>query len=333
MKKRKDGRYQKAVVIDGVKRVIYGRTQAEITQKIRDWKEKTENGATFADVADEWWEIHSTTLANNTVKPYLPAYRRAVAEFGKEYIKDITPTAINKYIANFAQTYADKTVRTQLMIFNLIFRHGVTYGYIQHNPAVEIRVPKNLPKKKIEMPTEEDIEIVKQSYDKTFGAFAYWIMYTGMRRGELLALTWEDVDKVSREIRVTKSIEHVNGNPYVKKPKTESGKRVIPILDKLHEKIQYKKKGAVFPGASGGYMREHEYERLWELYQRETGTKFSAHQLRHGFTTMLIENDTPIEVAQYILGHAQVSTTMDIYAQLRDKRRKDVFQKIQNADI
>lgn len=333
MKKRKDGRYQKVVTIDGKKRTFYGHTQAEITKKIREWQEKVDNGEKFSAVAEEWWEAHSPTLANNTIKPYLPAYRRAVQEFGGVYIKDITPNMINKYIISFAKTYADKTVRTQLMVFNLIFRHGVTNGYIQYNPAVEVRVPKNLPKKKIEMPTEEEIEIVKNSYDKTFGAFAYWIMYTGMRKGELLALTWEDVDEENREITVSKSIEHVNCNPYVKSPKTESGYRVIPILDKLHEKIQYKKKGVVFPGASGGYIKEYEYNRLWELYQKETGTSFSAHQLRHGFTTMLIENDTPIEVAQYILGHAQISTTMDIYAQLRNKRRKDVYQKLQNVDI
>ena len=335
MKKRKDGRYQKGVVIDGVKRVIYGKTQAEITRKIREWKEKTEAGLLYKDVAEDWWQIHEPTIEHNTMKSYLPAWKRTIEWFKDKRINDITPSDVNSCILDFALSgYAYKTVRTQLMMFNMIFKYAVIKGYIPSNPAREVQIPKNLPKKKVEMPSDEELNIVKQSYDKTFGDFAYWVMYTGLRRCELLALTWEDIDEEKREINVNKSIEYVvNKQPRVKKPKTEKGIRIVPILDKLHEKIVYKKHGLVFPNAKGEYMRDHEYERLWSLYQRETNTTFTAHMLRHGFTTMLIESGTPIEVVQYILGHAQISTTMDIYAQLRDKRRKDVFKKIQNIDI
>ena len=80
------------------------------------------------------------------------------------------------------------------MVYNLIFKYAVEMGYILMNPARDLSVPDNLRKKKVSAPPPDDIERVKSSTGCTFGLFAYWAMYTGMRRGELLALRWDDVD-------------------------------------------------------------------------------------------------------------------------------------------
>lgn len=332
MVKRKDGRFQEVITINGKKKYFYGKTKSEVLKKIQEFKTKETNGKTFVEVADEWWEEHETKIAFYTARSYKPAVLRAKEAFPTQYIKDILPNQISKEIKLFSKTYADKTVRTQLMMYNLIFKYAVEMGYVLINPARDLSVPSNLPKKKVTSPSSEDIEKVKSSTDCTFGMFAYWAMYTGLRRGELLALCWEDVDLTNRIITVNKAVEHINNKPHIKTPKTESGYRTVPVLNKLYEKIK-KGKGYVFPNQNGEMLTESQWQRQWELYVKESGVKATPHQFRHAFATMLFENNVSEKDAQEILGHAQLSTTMDIYTDIRESRKKKVYDKLLSVDI
>jgi len=332
MTRRKDGLWQETLRINGKTKYFYGRTKAEVLRKVNAYKEKQETGALFADVADAWWEEHEKALAYNTTKSYKPAKNRAVAEFGDKYIKDITPVQISAHIKKFAKTYADKTVRTQFMVYNLIFKYAVEQGHILFNPARDLSVPNNLPKRKITSPSPEDIERVKKSTNCTFGMFAFWAMYTGMRRGELLALEWSDIDILNRTITINKSLYHENNHPKIKTPKTKTSIGKIPILDALMKKIK-PSKGLVFPNAAGTHITETQFQKLWKTYCAESGVTANPHQFRHAYATMLFENGIPPEEAQALLRHAQLSTTMDIYTDLREEKRKQIFEKVYSVDI
>lgn len=335
MTKRKDGLWQETITMNGKRKFFYGKTKADVLRKISAYQEKEQAGKTFDEVADEWWEEHEKHIAFYTARSYKPAVIRAKEAFGNTPIKDILPSQISKEIKTFSKTYADKTVRTQLMMYNLIFKYAVEMGYILINPARDLSVPANLPKKKVSMPSSGDIQKVKNSIDCTFGLFAYFAMYTGMRRGELLALTWNDIDLDNRTITVNKSIEHINNVPHIKPPKTKSGNRTVPILDKLFnvlEKIE-SKNGYVFSNSKGELITETQWQRLWELYTKESGISATAHQFRHAFATMLFENNVSEKDAQEILGHAQLSTTMDIYTDIREERKKRVYENLLGVDI
>ncbi len=333
MTKRKDGLWQEKLLINGKYKYFYGKTKKEVLEKIQDYKEKQAAGRSFTKCAEEWWREHQETLEWNTLKSYRPAKNRAVDHFGTQPIKDITPPMINRFIREFSRTHADKTVRTQLMILNLIFKYAVEEGDIPYNPARDLEVPQGLSKKKITSPEQSDIEKVKQSYDCTFGAFAYWAMYTGLRRGELLALEWSDIDIENRVIHVTKSVYHINNKPRIKKPKTEISIGTVPILDALLKKIKPKKKGLVFSNTAGELLSETQFQSLWSKYQSEAGITANPHQFRHAYATMLFEAGIPPEEMQILLRHAQLSTTMDIYTDIRDSKQKAVHQKVYSIDI
>ena len=342
MVKRKDGRWQESVVyeVDGrpVRKYLYAKTKPELVRKLAEFdisKAKMEDGPVFADVAEAWWEEHEPTLAETTRRGYRPAMSRAVIALGSLRMRKIRPLDINRFMERCVREngMADKTARTQLMVINLICRFAVQMGYIDVNPAQELRVPRGLSRVKRGSALAEDIAKVKESYDIPFGDFAFWALYTGCRRGELAALTWEDVDMEARTITISKSLyRSESGKMMLKSTKTEAGVRTVPILDKLYEKLT-PGTGPVFPWEDGGYLTDRQLMRRWEKYQKLTGVECTPHQLRHAYATMLFEADIDAKDAQYLLGHAQLSTTMDIYTDIREQRRAAIHKKLRDIDI
>lgn len=340
MTRRQNGLWQQALTVTehGRKhtKYFYGRTKQEVLKKIAAYQDVAERGRLFGDVADDWWADAEPKLEYNTTKPYRPALQRAKERFGGVYIRAIKPVDINLFLQDFIrrQHAADKTARTQLMVINLICKWAVANGELDSNPARDAAIPRGLPKKPRLMPSDADIERVKASADCTFGMFAIWLMYTGCRRSELLALDWSDVNTESHTIRITKSVHTPGSTPQTKAPKTESGTRVLPLLRKLEERITPQKSGLIFPDPkTGGLMTDNHCTRLWDKYRQESGVTCTPHQLRHAYATMLFESGVAPKDAQELLGHAQLSTTMDIYTELRHQRKAKIRDALYEADL
>lgn len=321
---RSDGLRQRQVTINGKRKVFYGHSDREINRKIAEYREEKRRGRTFCVVAEEWGEKHFPTLEHNTLKGYRPALQRAIDEFGESPVLSVTAKDIERYLLRFAkQGYAQKTVRNQLLVIHMIFDYAMLEGDIDHNPAAPVRIPRGLPKKTREMPTDEEIEIVKNSLKEPFGLFAYFILYTGCRRGEALALTYRDIDRGNRVVSVSKSVYNENNHPKIKRPKTAAGCREIILLDVLADKLpKGKPDDLLFPNESGELMSETQFQRQWELYCKATGLCITPHQLRHAYATILFNAGVDDKDAQELLGHANLSTTRDIYTHITQRRRE-----------
>lgn len=346
MVKRKDGRWQEqvTVIVNGrpKQKYFYGASKAEILRKIAEYEAEAETlkneGRPFPDVADDWWEEASGALSPNTRRPYKAALDRAKAHFDGQGIRCILPTDISSFMRKTIKSnkMADKTARTQLMVVNLIFRFAVQNGDCDVNPARDLEVPAGLKKEEREMASEKDIAIIKQSTSSAMGMMANWFLYTGLRRSELLALTWEDVDLKNRTIRVRRSLVRYESKVIAKAPKTEAGERAVPILDALAVHLE-PGTGLVFPNANGEYISENSFSRRWSNFQKETGITCTPHQLRHAATTMFCEavadGKLTVEDVQHIIGHAQYQTTMDIYKHYREKQRQKAWGNIMDITI
>lgn len=339
MKKRADGRYCRKIKINNKFVFFYSNKKTE-TQAARDierqfleYKEKEADGKTFAEVADEWSDYHFPDLEHNTLKQYRPALADVTMQFGDFFIKDITSNQIDLYIKSYAKKgYAQKTVKTRLLILNLVMKYAVINQYISVNPCTYITIPKNLPKTKREGLTAAQIYTVKHSMDKTFGLFAYFLLNTGLRKGEALALRYGDIDFEKKIIKINKTVEWIGNAPNIKNhPKTDAGIREVPLLDCLTDLIKRKSTNdLLFPNDNGELIRNGNFTRLWNKYRAETGLSITPHQLRHAYATTLYDAGIDIKTAQYLLGHANIQTTMDIYTHLSQSRQDSAADILNN---
>lgn len=316
---------------------FYSKDPKVIDQKVLAFTQKVEKGPLLKEIAEAWKAEHFPTLAYTTIHGYTPAYTRIVDTFGEEHVKEITVQQITEYLRRFSKEKGYKTVTNELLVFRLILGYACSLGILANNPAQYARIPKGLPRKPRDFPADADINIVKASCDilPPWGFLHYFTLYTGARVGEAMALTWGDVDFEKRIITITKSVYWENNQPQLKTTKTESGIREIPILDKLHT-ILLSRKGQPdeYLFAIDGRIPSHTMlSRGRNRFRKLTGTTATPHQLRHAFATMLYEADIKEKTAQYLLGHAQLSTTMDIYTQLRKRELVDAAKKLNDIDI
>ena len=334
MTRRNDGRWQTSVTVDGKRIFFCGKTKAEVNQKMLAYQAEKEHGVSFSQIADEWWEDVQDRLSPNSLKNYGAAYRRAIETFQQTPIKSITAGKISAEIVSFGRTHAEKTVKTQLGVYNLIFKYAISQGELEQNPARDVPLPSGLKKTKRHGASSEDIAHVKASLHLPFGLFAFMALYTGLRLGELLALRWEDIDMNARTISVTKSVYWKNAKAYIKAPKTETSCAVVPILDVLFLALpKNRKNGLVFHNEDGELIRAADWKRLWGRYKEQSGVTATPHQFRHTFATMLFEADVPAEQAQALLRHAQVGTTMDVYRDFRESKIKQIHERVYGLDI
>lgn len=265
--------------------------------------------------ADAWWAEIEPTLEHNTIKSYRPAYLRAKEEFGNVPAEQITAREIDQYIRDFSATRARKTVVTQLQVIRQILRKAEVDGVIHYNPAASVKPPRNLRQTRRAAPSKEEIEKIKASATKPFGLFALLVYCTGCRRGEALALTGTDIDRGNGLVHITKSVYYVGNHPHIKRPKTESGTRSVPLLKMLDEALP-KRLGRRYLFSEGDgktLLTNDHFTTLFDLYREQTGVTVTPHQIRHGYATALFESGVDEKTAQTLLGHAQLSTTMDIY--------------------
>ncbi len=334
MTKRKDGRWLK-VVIDGAKRLYFysskkteKQAEKDIEKQILAYREKELKGKTFREVAEEWYDKHIPTVEVQTAEAYKPSYKYSIEVFGEIYIKELTPQNIQNAIDRKAvKGYAMKTMRNQLSIFSSIFKYAFVMGYISSNPCEYIKLPKNLKRGRRNIPNAEQIEKVKVSTNSQMGLLAYLLLYTGLRKGEALALTYEDIDYKNNRIFVTKSVYHDGNIPHVKQPKTEAGEREVYLFSCLADKLHAAgKTGLIFPGHDGELMHKSSFAKRWKKYQNENGITITPHQLRHAYASyILFDAGVDVKAAQSLLGHADISVTQNIYTHITEAHRQSTY--------
>jgi integrase len=329
---RPDGLHETIRRINGKRVAFRGRTDAEVERKMLAYKGEVERGRLFKDVAEVWErETRNHVTVNTWEKCYLAPYNRAVAWFSERSVKEITPLEIDAAIKARARGGVSKqTVSVQLQVIRQIMSQAMLDGDIIANPADAVKLPRNLPQKRREMPTDEQINIIKSAKPEGMGLFALLVLYTGMRRGEALAIT--GIDFSDDKVIINKSVYHTRTNlPQIKEPKTKKGTRTVPLLSPLKASLPDKLPSGYLFSDDGGNtpLTAKQFTCRWKRWAGENGVTITPHQLRHGYATILFEAGLEPKDMQDLLGHAQLSTSMDIYTHISESRREHTKKKLE----
>lgn len=337
MKQRKDGRWLKQITIDGKRIAFYSTADTEkkaikdIEKQLLAFREKKQKGALFSEVSCDWLASCEGKIGDGTLYHYNSYVSKLNAEFGDEYISEIRTKNINSFYSRLAlQEFKLKSIINIHSAMRLIFKHAVVEYGLENDPTSYVTLPKAKPSTPRVALTEEEQKRVIECVDLPDGLFAYFLLFTGMRRGEALALKWEKIDFENKKITVVDNVVFVENRAVIKPPKTESGTREVVLLDCLSEKLRplmpSDRSEFVFSGKTlfgGSY-----YPKAWKRYQKASGLNITPHQLRHTYATILFEAGIDTKDAQSLMGHSDISTTRNIYTHIRQKRLSETANRL-----
>lgn len=332
---RKDGRYQGSYTDEKGRHYVYDRDPERLWKKLQEISQPRE--LTFREVAEMWEAEHREEITIRTWNNYAPHYQDILDKHGNKPFTQVTALdVINHLTAAKAKGYSATVVNSIRSVYRMIFDYAIAHDYAQFNPVTSVRLPKGLKRGKRVAPTDEQIKIICTHIDSPFGLFPFFLLCTGMRKSEALALTWDDIDLNACQITVTKALDYtVGANPKIKTPKTDAGIRTVPIIDILYPRLVEEKRTSrseyLFPaqdsprgGKGGGLMTLRGYEGAWLRYCTTAGLidedgkpALGAHNLRHGTATLMFELGVDELTTQRILGHSRVEITREIYTDLR----------------
>lgn len=328
MYQRPDGLYERKITIDGKRVAVRGKSEREVNRKVKDidaqYSRERRDGRLFEAIAEEWHDDLWPTLQPTTAHGYRASYERALEEWADARIKEIQPIDIDRFMRDFARLgYAQKTVNTQMQIIKQIFAHAVLMGDIDNSPAEYVRIPRGKPGRVRDLPKDEDIQAIITNVGLPMGLYHLFLLCTGCRPGEALAVTGADIDLKHERLRIAKSVYFDDcGRPHIKVPKTAAGERSIflPPMLSTHIPRGLAPDAYLFAGKSGKLRVKTAYEKALRQYRMSTGVTCTPYQLRHAYATILYEAKVQDKDAQHLMGHTSITVTRDVYTAISKRQ-------------
>ena len=285
---------------------------------------KKHNFEKFAN--DNWQYIIQTVNSGNAKRYRQYLDKRLIPHFGKKNIEDITWRDVQEFYDKY-QDKARSTVHKWKIVLSRVLQIAIGDGHIVSDPTKDKRLSHSKKKSSRPVPPHEryvrflrDIRLLNATHERLYMAI---IGYTGLRKGEALALRWVDIDFDNNEINVKKSID-VSGSSatrpaIMKSPKTKSGIRTVPLVDDLRKILAEETHRFEFIVTDLDRKlpihTDAQFNTMWKSIKKQINLgPYTSHSYRHAMCTTLLSNGVDIKTAQMIIGHSQPSTTLNIYA-------------------
>jgi integrase len=297
---------------------------------------------TLAEYLERWLADYAKpNLAPRTAEGYETIIRQhLIPELGNYPLTHLKPEHLQKYYTemlnsgrcNTSGGLSAQTVRHHHTALHKALQTAVEWGLLGRNVADAVRPPRA---QRSEMRTwdEDDISrFLQATKDTPYYALFYLALFTGMRRSELLALRWQDLDLLLCQVSVNRSLHHLRDGSYVfTEPKSARSRRTIAlspssvqVLQDHYEKrkleqtmlgIPLKDDDLVFSTPDGKPLRPNTVTRAWTMLAARAGVKvIRLHDARHTHASLMLKQGIHPKIVQERLGHSTIAVTLDTYS-------------------
>jgi len=346
-------KWRAAVTIDGQRLTCNFDTKTECVAWIKKTQTQVERGMTYSkanvtlgDFIPKWLEFHKTTVAPNTAVQYKQQTDNYILpELGKIKLRDLSLNIIEAhYMALQKSGLGASSVRYVHAILRKCLNDAVRRGYIGYNPTQGAILPRVDDKEMVFLDEDEILRFLITIQESSYNALYTLAIKTGMRKGELLALKWTDLNWQHSTLRVQRQVQRIKGEGLVfRPPKTRAGRRTVQLgqktLETLRQQYQeskrqanlagenWKEHGLIFPSVVGTPLDGENVTKDFKTQLEKAGVKkIRFHDLRHTAASLLLNNGVPVIVVSKMLGHAKTSTTLNIYGHLMPTMQEQAAQ-------
>lgn len=357
----------------GNRKELYDRNLADLKRKLRTAQFDDEQGNNVIDDSitlsawfKDWMEIHKyKVIRNNTKMFYTQIFTKHIKPaLGKKKLRDITQLNIKSLLKDLDKKGYKYETQNKVRIMLLdMFDKAMIDNFVLKNPCKGIKLIRNEKKDMRVFTREEQTEFFDCCKGTFYDNLFVVAITTGLRQGELCALTWDDIDLKRKEITINKTLlyQKLEGDEgkefHINPPKTRTSNRIIPINKQceLALKKQFVQRNNVMAKKSAKPQKG--FENL--LFTTKFGTPicdqimidaikrildeinlcrdeleqfeyFSPHCFRHSFATRCFEAEIPPKTVQQFLGHATLQMTMDLYTHVLDNQKQEHMLRLEN---
>lgn len=372
LRQRSDGTYSARYTNRfGERKELYGKNLSELKMRLNKAiyedanKITEENKFTLSQWYKKWIDVHKYQVIRNNTKTYYNQIftKHIEPTLGKKKLQDITQLDIKSLLKDLDKKGYHYETKNKVRVMLLdMFDKAMIDDYVQKNPCKGVKVLRDEKKDMRVLTREEQAEFFECSKGTFYDNLFVVAITTGLRQGELCALTWDDIDFEKKEISVTKTLlyQKLDGDSkkefHINPPKTKSSKRTVPINRQceLALKKQYMQRNIIMSKKSAKPLEG--FENL--LFTTKFGTplcdqiiidaikrivdeinlckdelekfeSFSPHCFRHSFATRAFEAGIPTKTVQKYLGHASLQMTVDLYTSVLESKKHEDMKKLE----
>ena len=366
IRKRKDGRWEGRYTAgydpESGKRIIknvLGKTQAEVKEKLKTAISESQkldvskSGTyTVASWVRTWYEVYAEPRIRPNTKAYYTNYieNHIIPGIGSIPLDKLTTIQIQRFYNNLQKSgrvqrknfpplkdasLSPRVVRGVHTLLHNCLEQAVAERLILTNPAQGCKLPQ-LEKKEMKILPQEKIGLYLAEAEKRGLLAAFYLeLTTGLRRGELLALQWTDLDVESKTLSITKQVNRINGELVVSPPKTRNSVRTLALPQQavdllIAEHKKHPRNPYLFPSPKTGTMYDPDaFRRTHDKILKAIGAEhIRFHDLRHTFATLSLKSGVDVKTLSGALGHYSAGFTLNTYTHATAQMKQDAADTI-----
>lgn len=311
---------------------------------------------TLSQYLEQWLEHIQTKVSAKSFERYEEIARQhLMSALGHHRLDGLQPLHVQSYYTEAQRSgrrdgkggLSAQTVLHHHRVLHKALRNAVQLLLLARNPSDAVE-PPHPPKKQVRTVDEEQaVELLAALRGGRLHAITLLALATGMRRGELLALSWANVDLDGAVVRVCQSLQQTKAGVSLKEPKSGRGRQIaLPPLAveelQSHKATQaeerlllgpsYTNNDLVFPRYDGAFWPPDSFTSSFAATMRKHGIRqLNFHALRHSHATILLKQGVNPKVVSERLGHAKVGTTLDIYSHVLPSMQEEAAQRLDKA--